>query len=494
MCHMSYSETMTKPPEIALATSTPAVPPARTFDVIVVGGGPAGMMAAGRAAELGQRVLLIEKNDTLGRKLLISGGGRCNVTNATFDTRLLLKQYGAAEQFLYSPFSQFDVKQTIHFFESRGMKTKVENENRVFPVSDSARSVWEVMKRYMETAGPASGTGGSVKVMMNTSVLGFVTEKNTTKGNISAIRIKPAKGGLATEITAKHYVLAAGGASRPETGSDGTAFKWLRDIGHNVTIPTPSLVPITVKDAWISRLAGLSLSGIKVTVLQGKPPGTDGKVDEKMIKKYEVRKNEVKNTKVLFTHVGLSGPTILNMSSDIRELLEHRYSEAKGGTPDNIFISLDLVPEADYGVLNKKLQDIFLANGKKKFKNCLGDLVPSTLQPIIFERLAELSADETNKIDPEKPVNLVSRDERLALMTLLKHFTLTVKGLLGFEKAIIADGGVDIREVDSATMKSRLYPNLSLIGDILDIERPSGGYSLQLCWTSGYVAGSNISK
>lgn len=473
---MTSTTDTTAKPTLAQATS------AAIFDVIVVGGGPAGMMAAGRAAELGQRVLLIEKNDTLGRKLLISGGGRCNVTNATFDTRLLLKQYGTAEQFLYSPFSQFDVKQTIHFFESRGMKTKVENENRVFPVSDSARSVWEVMKRYMETAGPASGTGGSVKVMMNTAVLGFVTDEK----KINAVKIKPAKGGLVTEISAKHYILSAGGASRPETGSDGTAFKWLQNIGHTVTVPTPSLVPITVKDAWVSRLAGLSLSGIKVTVLQDKT------------KKYEVRKNEIKNTKVLFTHVGLSGPTILNMSADIRELLEHRYSEAKGGTPDDIFISLDLVPDADYGVLNKKLQDIFLANGKKKFKNCLGDLVPSTLQPIIFERLSEQKNKTDEKggigLDPEKPVNLVSRDERLALMTLLKHFTLTVKGLLGFDKAIIADGGVDIREVDSATMKSRLYPNLSLVGDILDIERPSGGYSLQLCWTSGYVAGSNISK
>lgn len=489
----STTDTVTKTTP-AQATST------ATFDVIVIGGGPAGMMAAGRAAELGHRVLLIEKNDTLGRKLLISGGGRCNVTNATFDTRLLLKQYGTAEQFLYSPFSQFDVKQTLHFFESRGMKTKVENENRVFPVSDSARSVWEVMKRYMETAGPASGHGGSVKVMMNTAVLGFVTEENVDKDSekkILAVKIKPTKGGLVTEISAKHYILSAGGASRPETGSDGTAFKWLQNIGHTVTVPTPSLVPITVKDAWVSRLAGLSLSGIKVTVLQGKAPGTNEaseKGDEKMIKKYEIRKNEIKNTKVLFTHVGLSGPTILNMSADIRELLEHRYSEAKGGTPDDIFISLDLVPDADYGVLNKKLQDIFLANGKKKFKNCLGDLVPSTLQPIIFERLAEPKEKGGAGIDPEKPVNLVSRDERLALMTLLKHFTLTVKGLLGFDKAIIADGGVDIREVDSATMKSRLYPNLSLVGDILDIERPSGGYSLQLCWTSGYVAGSNITK
>ncbi|MEY2664799.1 MAG: hypothetical protein RIT04_607 [Candidatus Parcubacteria bacterium] len=454
------------------------------FDVVVIGGGPAGMMAAGRAAELGKRVLLVEKNDGLGKKLLITGGGRCNVTNATFDNRELLKRFGSADQFLFSAFSQFDVQQSIHFFESRGMKTKIEKEQRVFPVSNSARSVWEVMTRYIQTAG--RDVGGSVETLMNISVDGFIT--NPENSAITAIKIRPTKGGPsqldrlvekmklekepgdrgAAILVARHFILATGGASRPETGSTGDGFIWLKKIGHTVTMPTPSLVPITIQEPWIKRLAGLGMTGIKITVLQGG------------IKKYEMKRTGpqgIAHSKILFTHVGMSGPSILNISAALRELLVYQNDDGE------VILSLDLLPTCDYGILNKKLQENFMKHSNKKFKNALDDLLPSTLTPIIIER---------SSIDPEKQVNLVSREERLALIQLIKHFTLTVKGLLGFEKAVIASGGLDIREVDSRTMQSRLFPNLSITGDVLDIERPSGGYSLQLCWTSGYVAGSHI--
>ncbi|MDB5259062.1 MAG: flavoprotein [Candidatus Taylorbacteria bacterium] len=494
----------------------------KTYDVVVIGGGPAGMMAAGRAAELGKKVLLIEKNDGLGKKLLITGGGRCNVTNATFDNRVLLKKYSGgttesgsiAEQFLFSPYSQFDVKQTMHFFESRGMKMKTENENRVFPLSNTARSVWEVMTRYVKNAG--ADVGGSVETLMNISVMGFVTEadekgekasvKNPSK--IIAVKVKPTKGGTGrmekfgfevgpagAEIEAKHFILAAGGTSRPETGSTGDGFKWLAEIGHNVTTPVPSLVPITIREPWIKRLAGLSMTGIKVSVFQGDAVsgGISDETKRPLVKKYETKRTAIKDTKVLFTHVGLSGPTILNMSASIRELLEYQSEDGA------VYISIDLLPKFDYGMLNKHLQDLFIENGKKKFRNSLADLLPSTLTPVIIDRLVEITTDASGPtagkpIDPEKPTNLVSREERLALVQLIKHFNLTVKGLLGFEKAIIASGGIDIREVDSKTMQSRLYPNLSVTGDILDIDRPSGGYSLQLCWTSGYVAGTHAAS
>lgn len=456
----------------------------KLYDIVVIGGGPAGMMAAGRAAELGKKVLLIEKNDGLGKKLLITGGGRCNVTNATFDTRALLTRFGEAEQFLFSPFAQFGVEQTIHFFESRGMKTKIENENRVFPLSNSARSVWEVMTRHIKTAG--HDVGGSVEVLMNTSVKGFITEKKsadksdsaTNTGVIVSIKTKPTKGASkatkgtgSDEIHAKHFILAVGGSSRPETGSTGDGFTWLKEIGHNVTLPTPSLVPITIQEPWIKRLAGLSMTGIKVTVLQG---------GNKKIEMKRTGPQGLAHSKILFTHVGLSGPSILNMSAGIRELLSYRSDDGE------VVVSLDLLPKDDYGVLNKKLQEVFVENNNKKFKNSLTGLLPSTLIPVIIDLLVEKI-----KIDPEKATNLVSREERLALVEMIKHFNMTVKGLLGFEKAIIASGGVDIREIDSKTMQSRLYPNLSIIGDVLDIERPSGGYSLQICWTTGYVAGTH---
>ncbi len=515
----SMKETAAAKPAMAGKTQRHA----KTYDVVVIGGGPAGMMAAGRAAELGKRVLLIEKNDGLGKKLLITGGGRCNVTNATFDNRMLLKKFSGgttpsgsvAEQFLFSPFSQFDVQQTMHFFESRGMKMKTENENRVFPLSNTARSVWEVMTRYVKNAG--TDVGGSVETLMNISVMGFVTEADETRNagsekasvknpsKIIAVKVKPTKGGTGrmekfgfevgpagAEIEAKHFILAAGGTSRPETGSTGDGFKWLAEIGHNVTTPVPSLVPVTIREPWIKRLAGLSMTGVKVSVFQGDAlsGGISDETKRPLVKKYETKRTAIKDTKVLFTHVGLSGPTILNMSANIRELLEYQSEDGA------VYISIDLLPKFDYGMLNKHLQDLFIENGKKKFRNSLADLLPSTLVPVIIDRLVEITTDANGPtagkpIDPEKPTNLVSREERLALVQLIKHFNLTVKGLLGFEKAIIASGGIDIREVDSKTMRSRLYPNLSVTGDILDIDRPSGGYSLQLCWTSGYVAGTH---
>ncbi len=410
------------------------------FDVAVIGGGPAGMMAAGRAAELGAKVILIEKNEKLGKKLLITGGGRCNVTNAEFDVRTFLAKFKGNDKFLFSAFSKWGVKETLDFFHLKNMETKIEAEKRAFPKSEKAESVWKTLVDYLKR--------GRVTVLSNSPVKELVSEKNS----IARVRLVNGK-----EIRARHYIVATGGKSRPETGSTGDGFTWLKKLGHTVIEPDPALVPIRVEDAWVKRLQGVSLQNIKLTVLQNG------------------EKQEVKTGKILFTHFGVSGPTIINLSKDIGELL--KYGE--------VILSLDLLPKLDYGMLNTKLQEVFKAEHTKKFKNSLRTLVSSALSPV----LVELSG-----INPNTTCNAISREERLALVKLLKDIPMRVKGLLGAEKAIVTSGGVSLDEVDFRTMRSRQYQNLYLVGDILNIDRPSGGYSLQLCWTSGFVAGSEAGK
>lgn len=410
------------------------------WDVAVIGGGPAGMMTAGRAAELGSKVLLLEKNDTLGKKLLITGGGRCNVTNAEFDVRTFLSKFKGNDKFLFSAFSQFEVKDAFDFFHLRKMDTKIEAEKRAFPKSEKAESVWNVLVEYLKA--------GGVTVLSHSPVKELVAEN----GKVTTIIL-----GNGDAIYAHSIVVATGGKSRPETGSTGDGFTWLKKLGHTVVEPDSALVPVAIKDAWVKRLSGVSLQNIKLTLFQN---GV---------------KQEAKKGKILFTHFGVSGPTIINMSKDIGELL--KYGE--------VVLSLDLLPHLDYGMLNTKLQELFKSEHTKKFKNSLKSLVPSALSPIIVE---------LSEINPDTKCNSISRKERLRLVKLLKDIPLNVKGLLGAEKAIVTSGGVVLSEIDFKTMCSRLYPNLYLVGDILDIDRPSGGYSLQLCWTTGFVAGSELGK
>ena len=409
------------------------------WDVIVVGGGPAGMICAGKAAENGAKVLLIEKNDTLGKKLLITGGGRCNVTNSQFDTRKFLERFKDDGKFLFSAFSQHSVKDSLDFFHSKGMETKVENELRTFPVSDKAQSVLDVLVSYMKE--------NNVTILSNSPTSNILIEEKKVTGVI----LKNNK-----TIKAKSVVIATGGASRPDTGSTGDGFAWLKKIGHTIIDPTPSLVPIATKDKWVESLTGVSFNDIKISVFQ------NGK------------KQIFKKGKVLFTHVGLSGPTILNMSKDIGDLL--KYGE--------VTIYIDMLPSEDYGTLNTKLQELFKEHDKKKFRNAITNIVPNSIAPIIVD---------LSKIDPEKECNSVTREERIGLINLIKGIPLSVEGLLGVDKAIITSGGVKLDEVDFKTMSSRLFPNLYLIGDILNIDRPSGGFSLQICWTTGIVAGEYCS-
>ncbi len=407
------------------------------WDVIVIGGGPSGMMTAGKAASLGKKVLLIEKNETLGKKLLITGGGRCNVTNAEKELRVLLSKFKDSDKFLFSAFSQFSNKDALDFFNSRGMETKVEAPGRVFPVSDSAQTVWNVLLEYLKT--------NNVTVVSKCTVIGL--EKDG--GKITAVILKDKR-----KIKAKSFVVSTGGKSRPETGSTGDGFIWLKELGHNVIESSASLVPISIEESWVKTLQGVTLQNAKVTVLQN-----------------EV-KQETKKGKVLFTHFGLSGPTILNLSSEIGELL--KYGE--------VFLSLDILPDLDNGQLNLKLQEVIAEKSNKKFKNILDSILPSAFAGVIVE---------LSKIDGDKPSNSVTREERIHLVNLLKNLRVKVSGLLGVDKAIITSGGIALEEINFKTMSSKLFPNLYVTGDLLNIDRPSGGYSLQLCWTTGFVAGSN---
>lgn len=411
-----------------------------TYDVVVIGGGPSGMMAAARAAELGARVALLEKNDTLGKKLLITGGGRCNVTNAEFDTRTFLAKFKHSDKFLFSAFSQWSVKETLDFFHARGMPTKVEAENRVFPQSDSARSVWNVMVRCLKEQG--------VEVISRAPAAGFVKKGDM----LEAVQLQDGR-----EFRAAAFVLATGGKSRPETGSTGEGFMWLKKLGHTVVDTNAALVPLAVKDAWVKKLQGVSVPRANITILQN---GV---------------KQGMREGKILFTHFGVSGPAILNISRDVGELL--KYGE--------VVLALDLFPKEDHAQLDARLQHIFKENSNKKFKNSLAALLPAALAGA----LVALSG-----IGPDTPCNSISKTQRRALGTLLKYLPMRVEKLLGLKKAVVSSGGVALEEVDFKIMRSRKISNLYLVGDILNIDRPSGGYSLQLCWTTGFVAGSAAAR
>lgn len=409
----------------------------KIWDVAVIGGGPSGMIAAGRAAELGARVILIEKNETLGKKLLLTGGGRCNLTNAEPNTRAFLSKLKESDKFLFSTFSQMDIEGTISFFNKHGLDTKMEAERRVFPINDKAKSVLDVLINYMNS--------GNVTIETKKSVNNVTTGKD----NVFSINIKESN-----IIRAKKIIVATGGTSRPETGSTGDGFKWLASLGHTIKESDASLVPIAINDDWVKTLQGITLNNVKINVLQNN------------------KKQFSKKGNILFTHFGISGPTVINMSKDVRDLLHY----------GPVVIKLDLFPSLGDGEMNEMLQTLFIKEQNKKFKNIVSVIAPvSAFQKVIMD---------FSKIDPETFCHSITRENRLFLAKILKGIPMSVEGILGKEKAIVTSGGVPLTEINTKTMESKLCKNLFLTGDILDIDRPSGGYSLQICWTTGYVAGT----
>lgn len=410
---------------------------ATTYDVIVIGGGAAGLMAAGRAAECGRHVLLLEKNSELGKKLSITGGGRCNIYNAEEDVHRLLAHYGSAEKFLYSAFSQFGVNETQTFFTSRGLEIKVEARKRAFPVSEKASDVVRLMTDYVRRGQVEIRTGATVQAI------------TVGEGRVIGVDID------GEMLTAESYILATGGKSHPETGSTGDGFRWLHDAGHTVAVPTPALVPIAVRDRWIHKLSGTSFDDVKVSFF------VDGE------KRFTLA------GRILCTHFGLSGPLIMNASKKIASLLPE--GEVTGG--------IDLFPKRDVGAVDRYLTEIFDEHKNKSLVNVLKFVAPAGTARVILELLSD--------IDPETKVHSVTKPQRKALAEVLKRLPFEVTGLMGLDRAIVVDGGLGVEEVDGRTMRSRLYSNLFVTGDVLHIPRPSGGYSLQLCWTTGWVAGSN---
>lgn len=418
-------------------TTVSTVPP-RIWDVVVIGGGPAGMMAAATAAKRGRQVLLLEKNHSLGKKLLITGGGRCNVTNNTPDIRTMAAKYNSVSQFLFSAFSQHAVAESIDWFTSRAVPLIEENEGRLFPSTQTAQSVWNALVTELH-------------------VTGVVVESRRI---VTAILVEP-DGSFAihlqdgVNVRATSCVVATGGTSRPETGATGDGFRFLAELGHTIVQNSYALVPITVRDTWVPKVSGLTLPTTKVTLY----------VDD--------IKHSSHTGKLLFTHVGLSGPLILNQSKLIGELL----------TSGTVTLKLDLLSTHDAGKLKKIFAELLRDESNKKIKNVLSNLIPGSLvEPLLM--LAH--------VDSETPCHSVRTNDRTTILQLLKALPLTVSGLLGSDKAIVSSGGVTPNDIEFKTMESRRVPRLFVVGDVLNIDRPSGGYSLQLCWTTGFVAGSHV--
>lgn len=410
------------------------------FDVTVIGGGPAGIMAAGRAAESGAKTVLLEKNNSLGRKLLLTGKGRCNLTRAEFNHKKFVRAFGKQGRFLLSGLSIFGPEETIKFFEKRGLKTKVERGERVFPKSDKASDVLKILVDYLRK--------NRVDIRLGLKVIRLKKKNN----EINEVLLEKR-----TRIKADKYILCTGGKSYPKTGSTGDGFVWAKRLGHTIATLRPSLVPLRVREKWPKQVQGLALKNTKIIVLQGK---------EKKIEK---------SGELLFTHFGLSGPIILDIAKEVGLLL-------KKGT---VKILLDLKPALSFRKLDKRIQRDFKKYQNKQSKNSLNDLLPNKLIPVIVG---------LSEINPYKQVNSIIKEERHRLVRLLKCLEITVTGTLGFEKAIITNGGISLKEVDSRTMRSKIIKNLFFAGEIINLDGPSGGYNLQLCWTTGFIAGKSVMR
>lgn len=409
------------------------------YDVAVIGGGPAGMMAAGRAGEMGSRVVLIEKNNNLGVKLLCTGHGRCNITNVSSDWQEMIKKYGQNGKFLFSAFHKFGPEEMINWLMVRGIKTKVEDYGRVFPVSNQARDVLNCLIDYLKN--------NQVKIKTKTAVKDFIKTRNN---------IKKAVLDNGEEIVADKFIIAVGGKSYPATGSSGDGYFWLNKIGHTIIPPAPIISPVILSEKFIGELEGASLTDVKITAYR----------DNRKIIKEEGG--------AVFTHDGMSGPIIFALSRNL--------CREKSG---KIHLAIDFAPTFDFLQFDRKLQRVFSRESKKSVKNILSEIIPPKIVPVIIG---------LSKINPLKPANLITREERKRLVHLLKEFKLTVAGFAGFDVAMATAGGVDLKEVDPKTMRSKIIDNLYFAGEILDLDGPTGGYNLQAAWSTGYAAGEAASR
>ena len=405
--------------------------------VLVIGGGAAGMFAAISAAEEGHEVHLFEKNEKCGKKLYITGKGRCNLTNAC-EMEDLFNNVCSNSKFLYSSFYGFTNQDAIAFFEENGTKTKVERGERVFPLSDHSSDVIGALTRRMRALG--------VQVHLNIEVKEIITEEGRVTGLLFSD---------GTKETGDAVILATGGLSYPSTGSTGDGYRFAEKLGHKITDLSPALVPMNVKEEDCRRLQGLSLKNVRVSLSAGK-------------KCFYEDFGEM-----MFTHFGVTGPLILSASSQVPK--KFRGQE--------LTLSIDLKPALSPEQLDDRLLRDFSKEKNKQFKNVLGGLFPSKLIPVMVER---------SGIEPEKQVNAIEKTERLQFVEKIKNFRLTVTGFRDYNEAIITRGGVCVKEVNPSTMESKLVSGLFFAGEILDLDALTGGFNLQIAWSTAYAAGKGI--
>ena len=399
------------------------------------------MMAAYAAAESGHAVTLLEQNEKLGKKLFITGKGRCNLTNAS-DMEQLFANVVSNRKFLYSAFYSYDNEQVISFFESHGMPTKTERGNRVFPMSDHSSDVIAALSTALR--------GLHVEVLLHTKVKRLLLEKRDEEKRVTGVELADH-----TKMHADAVIVATGGISYPSTGATGDGYRMAAESGHKMVSPTPALVPMEMKEPWVRDLQGLSLRNVRMSVTRGK---------KKLYEDFG---------EMLFTHFGVSGPLVLSASGCI---------PAKAFDQE-LSMTIDLKPALDVEQLDHRILREFDEMKNKQFKNSLGHLLPAKMIPVMIA---------LSGIDPDTKVNEISREQRQNLLHLFKNMPLTITGLRDFKEAIITKGGVSVKDINPSTMESKLVQGLYFCGEVLDLDALTGGYNLQIAWSTGHLAGISV--
>jgi hypothetical protein len=404
--------------------------------IVIIGAGAAGLMAAAKSAERGLNVTVIEKNSRPARKVMITGKGRCNVTNACFDINELISNVPTNPRFLYSAFSAFMPYDTIALFNELGVETKIERGNRVFPVSDKAVDIVDALVKYAKSSGAK---------IINANAQSIEIEN----GLVKSVLLDSGE-----KIPCDALAICTGGKSYPQTGSTGDGYAFAKMAGHTVTELKPSLVPLVCSNNFIPSLQGLSLKNISIKLFE----------NEKQI--------YCDFGEMLFTHFGVSGPVILSASAHMKNPKENKYR-----------IVIDLKPALDEKTLDKRLQRDFEENNNKDFINSLSKLLPNKIITTIVKN---------SKIEPSTKCNSITREQRLSLVKLLKNFSVDITDFRSIDEAVITSGGVDVREIDPKTMKSKIIDNLYFAGEVIDVDAYTGGFNLQIAFSTGYVCGENI--
>lgn len=404
------------------------------FDTLIIGGGAAGLMAAVQASSLGQKVAIAEKNHSVGEKLMISGKGRCNFTNGETDINAFIAKYGENGKFLYSAFSKFGPVETREFFNKIGVESVEERGKRIFPAWGGSQRVLDALIMQCKKF--------NVKIMRRTPVKALKVKNSKIEYVITN----------ENEFTADKYIIATGGKSYPKTGSTGDGYIFAQQAGHTITNLYPALVPLRTRETWVKLASGCNLKNVRITVnLNGKD------IDDRF-------------GEMEFTNFGISGPIVMDLSAHV---------------PDwqgDLIFSLDLKPTLTHGILIERVKrEIKKFYGHKRFFGLVRSLVPAKMVKLILE-LSDIPYD--------KPIEYISDEEIFEFVKLLKDIKMNINGLWSFNNAVVTRGGVSLKEVEPSTMKSKLCGNLYFAGEILDLNGPSGGFNLQICWSTGYIAGS----